>query len=197
MKKILIVAVLALTAVTSLWAQTPSFMFSVGATLSRLDHEPDSEAFSPISNGIAVGGEIRIMYHHIKLGATGEATVVSSKELYFSGLFDVGLMFDIKDMVGIMVAIGPSIDYVFSDRSVPEEDRQLIDEGFFYALIHGPFHYRLNLEAIVGPVLRVGFAYTFPTQFTLDELNMGELNPFKEGNIDSGRLSFCLQMRIF
>ena len=207
MKKVLATAVLAIVVITALWAQTPSFMFSVGTTISHSEYRTSESRFAQIgigsddnSGGVAVGGEVRISFRNLKFGAIGESTVINPKMLFFSGLLDFGVIVDIKDVVGIMFAMGPSVTYIFNDSSAPktvDDEGNQTEEGFFSALIHGPFNYRVNLEAIVGPVLRVGVAYTFPTSFTLNAFNLVELNPFKKGNIDSGRFSFCLQMRIF
>ena len=207
MKKLIIFAAVAVLAVSAVFAQMPPYIFSVGTTISRSEYE-DSDAYDALANiglrkqdsqSIAIGAEFRSIFHGLKIGMTGEFTVLSPQFLYFSGMTDVGVFFDIKDVVGVGISTGPMVDYLFIDKAERERNPAVneLNDGFFEEIVHGDFNYRVTLDAIVGSVLRVGLAYTFPTKFNLDDFKIAELNPFKKGNFDKGRISFCLQMRIF
>lgn len=213
MKKRIMVLLLVLVVVSGLWAKSENskYYFSVGINLSKSDYvyhkESGTEGIFPKdpdkTGGIAIGAEFRLNLGYLRLDVNGDFTVLDSQFLYFNGMSDIGVSFDIKNVVGIGLGIGPSMTFMFySDGSTPtyinlDDDPPYKDASIFYAWVHSNFNYRITLDAIVGPVMRVGLAYTFPTSFNLELLKLEELNPFKEGNFDSGRLSLCLQMRLF
>ena len=212
-KRILILLFVMLLAVSGLWAEskTSKYFFSVGVNLSKSDYvyheESGTEGIFPKdpdkTGGVAMGAEFRLNLGYFRLDINGDFSVLDPQFLYFNGMSDVGVTIDIKNVVGIGFGLGPKMTFMFySDGSTPtyidvDDDYSTKDASIFYAWVHSHFNYRITLDAIVGPVMRVGLAYTFPTQFNLELFKIAELNPFKKGNIDSGKLAVCLQMRLF
>ena len=212
-KRILILLVVSIVALTSLWAGSENaskYYFSVGLTLSKSDfvyHKTSQIDYiikrdTDKTDGIAIGAEARLKINLLRFDVNGEFSVLSPKALYFNGVADFGVEFDIKNYVAIGLGIGPNMMFIFnSDGSTPlywgSDDEVPRTASIFYAWVHSYFNYRVTLDAMVGPVMRVGLAYAFPTKFNLEYFELGELNPFKKGNIDSGKLAVCIQMRVF
>jgi len=212
-KRILILLVVSFLAVSAIWAESNNSAksyFSVGLTLSKSDfvYHKDSQLHDIIpydpnkTDGIAMGAEARLKLSFFRFDVNGEFSVLSPKALYFNGVADLGAELDIKNVVGVGLGIGPNMMFIFnSDGSTPlywgSDDEDPRPASIFYAWVHSYFNYRVTLDAIVGPVMRVGLAYTFPTKFNLELFKLAELNPFKKGNIDSGKLAVCIQMRVF
>ena len=213
-KRVLILLVVMLLTVSGAMAaesKYSKYYFSLGVNLSKSDYvyhgESGTEGIFPKdpdkTGGIAMGAEFRLNLGYFRLDINGDFSVLTPQFLYFNGMSDVGVSIDIKDVVGIGFGLGPSMTFMFfSDGRTPiyidtDDDYSTKEASIFYAWVHSHFNYRITLDAIVGPVMRVGLAYTFPTKFNLELFKIGELNPFKKGNIDSGRLAVCLQMRLF
>jgi len=210
-KKILILLVVSLLAVTAVWAEStgaPKYYLSVGLTLSKSDYVEHKESATDYiiprngdkTGGIAMGAEARLKLNLFRMDVNGEFSVLTPKALYFNGVADFGIEVDIKNVVSLGFGLGPNLMFIFfSDGSTPlymSED-VVREASIFYAGVHSYFNYRITLDGMVGPVMRLGLAYTFPTHFNLEYLKLEELNPFKKGNIDSGKLAVCIQMRIF
>jgi len=213
-KRILILLIVLVVAVSGLWAESKKnskYYFSVGVTLSKSDfveHETSSLIDIGLggdpdkTDGIAMGAEFRLNMGYLRMDVNGEFSVLTPKALYFNGVADLGVSFDIRNAVGIGLGVGPNMMFIFNSNGdtpwyINPDDEDFRQASIFYAWVHSYFNYRITLDAIVGPVMRVGLAYTFPTHFNLELLKIEELNPFKEGNIDSGKLAVCLQMRLF
>jgi len=220
MKKRILILLVVLLAVSAVWAESSEYKkyyFSVGLNLSKSDYIYHEEsALDPIglggdpnkTSGIAVGAEMRLNLGLFRINITGDFSVLSPQYLgvsylYFNGMSDIGVGIDFKNIVGIGLGLGPNMTFLFpSDGSTPwyipgDEEEPQKQASIFYAWVHSPVNYKITLDAIVGPVMRVGIAYTFPTQFNLERFELDKLNPFLKGNIDSGKVSFYILMRVF
>jgi len=210
-KRILILLFVSIMALTAVWAESSNaskYYFSVGLTLSKSDfvyHKPSgTEGILPKdenkTDGIAMGAEARLKLNLFRFDLNGEFTVLSPKYLYFNGVATFGVELDIKNAVDVGLGIGPNMMFFFfSNGDTPWyiEPGGGREASIFYAAVHSYFSYRVTLDAIVGPVMRVGLSYTFPTNFNLEYFKLEEINPFKSGNFDNGKLALCIQMRIF
>lgn len=214
MKKKLLILLVLLLAATAVWADSSEYSkyyFSMGLNLSKSDHVFHNEsAFDDIglggdpnkTSGIAVGAEMRLNLGYFRLNITGDFSVLAPQLLYFNGMSDIGIAFDIKNVVGIGLGLGPNMTFLFpSDGSTPyyitDDDAAPDHASVFYAWVHSPVNYSIKLDAIIGPVMRVGLSYTFPTQFNLEMFELEKLNPFIKGNFDKGKISFFVLMRMF
>ena len=215
MKKKLLILLILLLAVSAVWAdisEYKKYYFSMGLNLSKSDYTfHDESALSGIglggdpnkTSGIAIGAEVRLNLGYFRINVTGDFSVLSPKFLYFNGMSDIGVAFDIKNVVGIGLGMGPNMTFLFpSDGSTPwyisvDEEYLIREASVFYAWVHSPVNYSIKLDAIIGPVMRVGLSYTFPTEFNLEKFELEKLNPFLEGNFDSGKVSFFVLMRMF
>ena len=214
MKKKILILLILLLAATAVWADSSEYSkyyYSMGLNISRSDFDYHDESIwdeiglggNPNGKKIAIGAEIRLNLGYFRLNVTGDFSVLTPQFLYFSGMSDMGVAFDIKNVVGLGLGLGPNMTFIFnSDGSTPQfitpdEIPPFKEASIFYAWVHSPFNYNVTLEAIIGPVMRVGFSYTFPTEFNLEKFELEKLNPFLKGNFDSGKVSFFVLMRMF
>lgn len=188
MKKLLSALLIVLLTMTSVYAGV-----HVGATFSYNRDVVVEQAgkknnlFS--TDSISVGLESRIAIRHFVTDLVGEISVVDKETLLLTGVAGIGATLDVEDVFAMSAVIGPQVNYSVSAKG--HSDRTLVD-----ALATGPFAYRVMLDIIAGPVIRVGAAYEISTEFTLENHDI-EKAKLSSDALKEGKLTLCVLMKLF
>lgn len=180
------------------------FSVSSGVSISYKQDVTSLESFEFDfdTNKFAVGLEMRVNFSSVQFDAVGEITVLDSDSLKLAGILSVGGSLEFFNFVKLGVTVGPRMAYVYSNHvskaeAAEEAEEAEISNGkdFLDAVKEGPINIRLMLDFYAGPVLSIGFAYTIPTEFTINNANWESLIPSTQ-SIEKGQFSLSLQMKL-
>lgn len=204
MKKILVFVFMVFVLLFSVSAGQSLLRLSVGANIGydKLAIVDESSA-SPIhlikEGKITVGLEGRASIRYLLADFVGEISVIDMRHLYVSGILAAGPTVDIGRVLSCSLVVGPKIQYVIEDRGSAkgvDSEGEARTMAFSNALKEGLFNWRAMLDLIVGPVIRVGVAYTVPTGFSINQHNTKDIFPKLSSIADSAQTTFCIQMQL-
>ena len=184
------------------------FSVSTGASISYSQDVTSLEslkAFEFNKNNFAIGLELRSNLSFIQLDAVGEISVLDSDTLKLAGILSAGCSVELFDVVKLGLTVGPRIAYIYSNQvnkanteEETGEEEATISNGkdFVEAIKEGPINIRLMLDIYAGPVITVGFAYTIPTEFSINNGDWEALLP-SSSSFEKGKFSLSLLMKLF
>jgi hypothetical protein len=174
-----------------------AFSIGVGASLSYSQDTTVNENLKFNTDNIAIGLEGRFNIYHLQFDAVGEISVLDSDTLRLAGIPSMGASFELYDVVKVGLTLGPRIAYIYSNRAKNADELEISNgKNLIEAFKDGPVNVRLMLDVFAGPVISIGFAYTIPTEFSINNGNWEALLPSSEG-FKNGQFSLSIQMKLF
>ena len=174
-----------------------AFSIGVGASLSYSQDTTVNENLKFNTDNIAIGLEGRFNIFYLQFDAVGEISVLDSDTLRLAGIPSMGASFELYDVVKVGLTFGPRIAYIYSNRARNADELEISNgKNLIEAFKDGPVNARLMLDVFAGPVISIGFAYTIPTEFSINNGNWEALLPSSE-SFKNGQFSLSIQMKLF
>ncbi len=198
MKRTFLAIIILTMFIFSVSALDSSFDIGVNLSYNRDSDVVDEDVHSGIMKQISVGLEMRGNISNFQTTLAGELSVLDTQSVMFSGIFGAGLSVDMFKYLKLGVTVGPKVSYVFRGNVKSlDDDGDLVDASNFWdAILEGQFHYRLMLDILAGPVMSLGFVYTLPTEFTMNEADFSDIIPTRD-LFSQGQISLCINMKVF
>ncbi len=173
------------------------FSIGFGANLSYAQDKTAKDSTKFDTDNVGIGLEGRMNICHFQLDGVGEISVLDSDTLRLAGILSAGVSVELFEVVKLGITAGPRIAYIYSNRAKQADELEISNgKNLLEAIKDGPINIRLMLDILTGPVMSIGFAYTIPTEFSINESNWKALLPSSEG-IKNGQVSLSIQMKIF
>ncbi|MDD4082413.1 MAG: hypothetical protein WC162_04935 [Sphaerochaetaceae bacterium] len=200
MKRKFLVIIVLIVLPVMVFAETQWFDISVGLSMFKKVREVSTSfEFSDLVDldSYDYKAEIRNKLLFFEFDMVGSPSITSNGSFQFEGLFLYGFTDDIFDFARISFCVGPDFTYI-NDGTKSEiivqgnviETNSLID-----LLCASTYTFRAGIDFILGPVMKIGLAYTLPTEFSLNSGDLNLLVPSYE-NLKEGKISLSILMTL-
>jgi hypothetical protein len=193
-KKLIVIILILLLPSLFLFAGENWIDFSAGVGVSYegnlISVMKGLEKFNKDSLDITLDLRNKILFAEADLA--GELFITSQGELCFNGTLTAGFTDDLFSVARISLTAGPSFNYRNDGKkgTLIVEGATIENISLAYVFMNSPFTFRATLDFLLGPVLKIGAAYSLPTEYTLASGNLNQLVPNGE-NWRDGKFSLC------
>jgi len=200
MKKKFLVIIILIVLPVMVFAETQWFDISVGLSMFRNANEVATPLeFNDIIDIDAYDfkAEIRNKLLFFEFDMVGSPYITSAGALQFDGLFLFGFTDDIFNFARISFCVGPDFTYINDGtKSVMIVQGNVIETNSLVDLLsESTYTFRAGIDFLLGNVMKVGVAYTLPTEYSLQSGDLNLLVPNND-NWKEGEISFSILMTL-